>query len=179
MKKNKDFIVVSWNEPEDAKVQFVTVPDKLDSEVYMEEFIDALPEKWKEYFKPKPIWAFAIYTGSSGDQWIEPSHLSDENEAKSFILNNARIGFIVKANKEVIPVKALEWEKRDQASSAKEAMEYIAEHLASVLPLKTSNLDEVKEFADKWNIPFSVELINMIDFKSSIRHFQRWNSSYC
>lgn len=185
MSENRD-IVVCGNDGDAAKTVFkrMTIPPNLDLEWALKEEIEKLSFKLCTGFKVAPRNRYSYDSGSyqtilyGTDYLFAESKFTYGNEAASFVISEGGGWIYNTKTDDAEYVFIPSWKDRDKVKTKQEAIQYISAHMAKSFSKGT--LKEVSEFADKHEIPFSMDLMD--SFVSDFNKYQpQWNSSsaYC
>ena len=187
----RKIVIFGFDDDErEMEFQWINVDPKVDVNFALAEALEKFPRKRKaavqasdlndRYYGHQPY--FMVYASSHGSD-IYAEYMSDDYDR---VRSNAVAeggGWIVNFNTEETEyVLVRNWKNRDQAENAQEAMEHISSYMAQSFGTlsKRKNIQEIEEYAAKFNIPFSAEL--MSQFRSDFDVYQsQWNSSsaYC
>lgn len=182
----RDIVIFGYDDdPDDAEFQRLTIPAKYDLDYALKEAIDKLDKKVKDGFK--------VHSGDTwedrrkyvpilcyNDKIYDESRQSYYEDAKRFVVQEGG-GYVYDLNNYTVEhVYVPSWDNRHKAKNTQEAIKHISAFMAQGFSRLDSKLDEVEAYAKKFDIPFSVDLMNQ--FRSDFDVYQsQWDSSsaYC
>jgi hypothetical protein len=187
--KERRIVIFGFDDDErEMEFQWINVEPQVDVGFALEEALKKFPRKSKAAVQASDLNGcqtyFMVYAvpsrlNSGTDIYAEYMD-SDYDRIRSNVVAEGG-GWIVNFNTEETEyVLIRNWKNRDQAENTQEAMEHISTYMAQNFGSLPMNLKEIEEYAAKFNIPFSADL--MSQFRSDFDVYQsQWDASsaYC
>lgn len=185
----RKIVIFGFDDDErEMEFQWINVEPQTDVTFALEEALEKFPRKRKAAVQASDLmgyWKriepyFMVYASSRGSDLYAEYRSEDYDQVRSNVVSEGG-GWVVNFNTgETEYVLVRNWKNRDQAKNTQEAMEHISTYMAQGFRNLNSNLKEVEEYAAKFDIPFSADLMSQFRSEFDV-HQSQWNSSsaYC